>query len=120
MATIEILHEPAVLRVGLSRFERAMMLRGSAWDIPLRAVTAARAESGWTSEILGLRTGLVVSGYLKIATFRHPNGTRRLVVMRRGEPLLRVRLTGHDFDELLLSTPDAGALAAALDARVVT
>lgn len=92
-----------------------MSLRPSPVDFPVAAVTGARAEPGWTSQVLGMRTGTVVSGFLKLGSFTHPDGTRRLVAMRRGMPLLRVRLAGQDYDELLLSTPQASDLAAALD-----
>ncbi|QMW65404.1 hypothetical protein H4N58_14500 [Mumia sp. ZJ1417] len=98
-------------------WERWMAGR-SAFTAPLDAIVDTSVEPGWTSEILGIRSGLVVSGYLKVGTFRHPSGVRRLVSMRRGQPLLRVALdrgtTG--FDELLLSSPDAAAIAQAIDA----
>ncbi|KAA1418165.1 hypothetical protein FE697_020215 [Mumia zhuanghuii] len=90
----------------------------SAFNAPPQTIQQATAEPGWTSQMLGARSGLAVSGYLKIGTFRHPSGLRRLVAMRRGVPLLRVavdrRLTG--FDELLISTPDAVTLAELLNA----
>ncbi|QVQ51951.1 hypothetical protein J4H86_24945 [Spiractinospora alimapuensis] len=85
-------------------------------EVPLGDVTGAISELGWTSEVLGWRKfGLVVSGFVKVGTFTHPNGTRRLVAMRRNVALLRVRLEHPEFDEILVSTPDAPSLANALD-----
>ncbi|MGH1561557.1 hypothetical protein [Mumia sp. DW29H23] len=98
-------------------WERLMAGR-STFTAPHEAVLAATAEPGWTREVLGLRSGLAVSGYLKLGTFRHPSGTRRLVAMRRGLPLLRVALdrSASGFDEVLVSTPDAAALARTIEA----
>lgn len=93
-----------------------LMVRRSGLQVPVQAIERVVAEPGWTSEPLGLRVGLVISGWYKLATFTHPAGIRRLVAMKRGLPLLRVRIADRDaadgFDELLLSTPRAGELAA--------
>ena len=88
--------------------------------VPISALLSARAEPGWTSEILGMRSGLVVSGYRKVGTFTHPSGVRRLVSMKRGMPLLRLS-TVRDaigFDEILLSTEDADRIAQAIHGSV--
>ncbi|MGI6877771.1 hypothetical protein [Microbacterium sp. gxy059] len=85
--------------------------------VPTHAILSARVEPGWTSEILGMRSGLVVSGYRKLGTFTHPSGVRRLVSMKRGMPLLRIRTVRDEtgFDEILLSTEDADDIARRLD-----
>lgn len=100
----------------------AVMVRRRSAPIPLRSIRDVRVEPGWTSEVLGARVGLVVSGYRKLGTFRHPSGMRRLVAMRRGLPLLRLGVdrAATGFDEILLSTPDAAGIAAALPAGVRT
>ncbi|MCF2573955.1 hypothetical protein [Brevibacterium sp. UCMA 11754] len=86
-------------------------------SVPLDAIRASEV-TGWPSEFLGLRSGLNISGYRKLGTYRHPNGTRRLVAMKAGEPVLRIRLTDGSenggFDELLISTPNAEEVSAAL------
>lgn len=84
--------------------------------IPKTAIRDVAIEPGWTSELLGVRSGLVVSGYRKLGRFRHPSGVRRLVSMKRGQPLLRVTVDCADigFDEILLSTDDAESIAAEL------
>lgn len=96
----------------------AVMAGRSRYVVDRDAITGVELLPGWTSEVLGIRSGLVVSGWLKLGTFRHPSGVRRLVAMRRGLPVLRVRLTGRaagqEFDELLLSDPDAERILDAL------
>lgn len=98
------------LRLDFGRWE-ALLLRRSHLELPLTAIARIEVLPGWTSEVLGLRSGLVISGFLKIATFRHPSGVRRLVSMHRGTPVLRIGLAGAEFDELLISTPTAVAVA---------
>lgn len=84
--------------------------------IPQSAIRDVSTEPSWTSEILGVRSGLVISGYRKVGTFRHPSGVRRLVSMKRGHPLLRIAVDRAvvGFDEILLSTDDAESMAAEL------
>lgn len=98
----------------------SLMVRRDRLEIPLDALRDVRVEPGWTSETLGIRSGLVVSGRRKLGIFRHPSGLRRLVSMRRGMPLLRVGVdrAATGFDELLLSAPDAARLAATLTSAV--
>ncbi|MGV2901698.1 hypothetical protein ACNPM4_08455 [Microbacterium sp. AGC62] len=88
--------------------------------IPRSAIRDVSTEQGWTSEILGMRSGLVVSGYRKLGTFRHPSGVRRLVSMKRGHRLLRIAVDRATigFDEILLSTDDAESIAAEIRAAV--
>jgi hypothetical protein len=101
----------------------ALMVGRSAYSVDRDTITGVELLPGWSSELLGARSGLVVSGHLKVGTFRHPSGARRLVAMRRGLPLLRVRLAGpaggHEFDELLVSDAQAEQLFESLrkDAR---
>ncbi len=106
------------LEVQFPGWERWMTRRARV-VVPDVAIRAAGVEPGWTSEVLGMRHGLVVTGLRKLGTFTHPNGRRRLVSMRRGRPLLRVEVdrdvTG--FDELLLSTTAAPDIAGRLKAR---
>ncbi|MCD7102076.1 hypothetical protein [Pseudoclavibacter sp. 13-3] len=91
----------------------AIMAGRASLNVPRAAVLSVSAEPGWTSEILGARSGLVISGFRKLGVFTHPRGTRRLVSMKRGLPLLRLTVdrTQVGFDEILLSTPDADRIA---------
>lgn len=111
--------EDRLLTLTFPGWERFMAGRGS-YSVPTGAVESVEVLPGWSSEILGWRSGLAISGFRKLGTFRHPDGTRRLVSMTRGMPLLRIRLrdpeAGGGFDELLVSTPEAVEVAAELDA----
>lgn len=88
-----------------------LLVRRSALDVPFATIERVEVLAGWTSEPLGFRSGLVISGYWKLGTFRHPGGPRRLVSMRRGTPVLRITLRGprggDEFDELLISSQAA-------------
>ena len=111
--------EGRTLTVTFPGWERWMSGRAS-HSVDIDAIDSTDVLPGWTSEILGIRSGLVVSGYRKLGTFRHPNGTRRLVSMTRGMPLLRLRMrsreAGGGFDELLISAQDAADIAVELEA----
>lgn len=115
----QVRYDSGGLHIDFPGWEAAMVGR-AAFTAPPSAIRSARAEAGWTSEILGYRSGLVVSGYRKVATFTHPSGARRLVSMKRGLPLLRVAVDRQatGFDEILVSTPDAAGIAHALSAGV--
>ncbi|AYA23829.1 MULTISPECIES: hypothetical protein [Rhodococcus] len=111
------IYDEAALHLTFSRWE-APVVRYSAMAVPLNSISSVEVLPRWTSETLGIRSGLTVSGYLKVGTFLHPRGTTRLVSMKRGHPILRVGLRGRKadekFDELLLSSPDAYEIAEAL------
>lgn len=105
------------LTVTFPGWERLMAGRAS-HSVAVGDIDSVEVLPGWTSEILGVRSGLVVSGFRKLGTFRHPDGTRRLVSMSRGVPVLRIRMRdrvgGDGFDELLISTPIASEVAVEL------
>lgn len=112
-------HGPGGVDIHFPGWEATMVGRSS-FHVPAHAILSARVEPGWTSEILGIRSGLVVSGYRKLGTFTHPSGTKRLVSMKRGMPLLRL-LTDRSqtgFDEVLLSCVDAERIARAIQEGV--
>ncbi|GAA1846440.1 hypothetical protein [Agromyces salentinus] len=98
--------DASTLRVEFPAWE-AMMAGRSQYSVAYAAISRVELLPGWSAEVLGVRSGLVVSGRIKLGTFRHPSGVRRLVAMRRGLPLLRIGLAGQEFDELLLSDVDA-------------
>ncbi|MDG4824595.1 hypothetical protein O7635_22325 [Asanoa sp. WMMD1127] len=116
----------------VSVHNEGLTLRFSGWEqlfvrraievVPLAAVSGADVVEGWLYRPLGVRAGLVVSGLLKVGTWRSP-GITRLVCIRRGEPILRVtvdrRRSGGHFDELLIGTPDARSAADALNTHRV-
>ncbi len=85
--------------------------------LALSAVTGADVVPDGLAAVRGLRApGLGLPGYRKIGTWRRRHG-RSLVVTRRGRPALRVRLTGHPYEELLLDVADPERAAAALAGR---
>lgn len=114
----QVRFEDGRLAVEFPGWESLMTGRRS-FAVPAEAIARVEVLDGWTSEVLGFRSGLVVSGYRKVATYVHPSGMRRLVSMKRGIPLLRIgmhsRDAGHGFDELLLSAPDGHVIAARID-----
>lgn len=113
----QVSHNHEQVRIRFPGWE-ALMTRRRSVTIRRRAIRSARAEAGWSSEVLGLRSGLVISGRRKVGTFRHPSGTHRLVSMTRDLPLLRLGVdrAATGFDEILLSTPEAARIAEALRA----
>lgn len=117
MTTLNV--EDRLLTLTFPGWERLMVGRAS-HSVALDAIDSVEVMAGWSPEVLGWRAGLVISGFRKLGTFRHPDGTRRLVSMKRGLPLLRIRMrdreVGAGFDELLVSTPGAAELAVELDA----
>lgn len=113
----ELKYDETTLHLSFSRWE-APFVRRSGMTVPLSAIAAVDVLPGWSSEILGLRSGLAIAGYLKVGIFLHPRGIKRLVSMKRGNPVLRIglrrRATDTHLDELLLSTPSAYGIADAL------
>ncbi len=85
--------------------------------VPRAAVTSAEVVDDGLVAARGLRApGLALPGLRKVGTWRG-RGVRRFVDVRRGQPALRLRLTGQQYDELLIGHHDAAALAARLDPR---
>ncbi len=108
MATITLTEDR--LRLELTTAEKvAGLLRDV--DVPRSAVSGARVERDALAAVGGVRApGLAIPGRTKVGTWRR-RGHRTVVVVRSGVPALRVRLEGAGPDELLVSTPDAEALA---------
>ena len=101
------------LEVRLSPFEK---LFGRVRDqvVPTAAVTDVQVVPDGLVAATGLRApGLALPGRRKVGTWRG-RGVTRFVCVRRGEPALRIAVSGSRFDELVVSTPDADAVAAQL------
>lgn len=112
MTQVEI--DDGRLQVRLTRFEKVAGLLGDL-DVPLASVMAAEAVVDGLSALTGIRApGLAVPGR-RIGTWRG-RGATRFVAVTSGRPALHVRLRGHRYDEVLVTTPDAEALAGRLSA----
>ena len=114
MASVHLTDDELV--VHLSRPEKLAALHGDV-RVPGTAIRSVAVERQPLAAVRGLRApGLSIPGRTKIGTwrrFRH----RGFVVARRDMPALRVRLAGAPYDDVLVSTPDAEATAAAIRER---
>jgi hypothetical protein len=115
--------EDRTVIVSLAWWERLFAGRRARIAVPAAAVLRADCVERPTamSATPGGRAGLVVTGMLKVGRWGIGTGTHRFVSARRGVPSLRLVLDGDQaaqlgYDELLISTPDAARLAAALPA----
>ena len=110
MATVD--RSGDVLQVRLSAPEKvAGLLRDV--EVPVASVRRATVEADALGAVRGVRApGLALPGRVKIGTWRGHG--RTLVAVRRGVPALRLELTRGPYDAVLVSTPDAAALAAQL------
>jgi hypothetical protein len=98
------------IQIRLTAAEKIGALHGDV-NIPRSAVTEAVMVDDGLAAVRGLRApGLALPGRIKLGTWRG-RGRRSFVAVRRGEPALRLALTGHKFDSVIVSTPDAEALA---------
>ena len=111
MARLEV--TPTTVSVRFGRGEKvAGLLRDL--EVPRSAVQAAEVVADPLRQVRGLRfPGADVPGFVKIGTWRRA-GERTLVSVRRGQPAVRVRLTGQRFQELLVGADDAERIAADL------
>jgi hypothetical protein len=110
MATVTT--TPRTLTVSLSRSERILGLLRDL-EVPLSAVQGVDVVPDGPAVLRGLRApGLGLPGR-KVGTWRG-RGEKTLVSVRRGQPEVRVHLTGQRFDTLLLGVDDPAAVAAAL------
>lgn len=107
MATVTV--TPTHLEISLTRGERVGGFLGDR-RFPRAAVTGVeiepdgvRAVKGWRSPGLGLPSR-------RIGTWRR-HGRKELVSVRRGQPALRIALSGQDFDSVLVGIDDAEATA---------
>ena len=111
MATLQL--TPSALSLRLTRGEKlAGLLRDV--DVPRSAVRDVELVAEPLSAVRGLRApGLALPGRRKVGTWRR-RGERTLVAVRRGQPAVRVRLTGSRYESLLVGADDAAAVVAAL------
>ena len=75
-------------------------------DVPVTAVVSLEVVQDPLPAARGFRMGLHLPGVTKIGRYAR-SGELSYVSVRRGEPAVRVHLTGQHFRTLLVSTPDA-------------
>lgn len=115
MPTLTLTDTSLVAR--LTRGERIAGLLPAEVSVPYDAITEVAVEQEALLATRGMRApGLGLPGVRKIGTWRG-HGRRMLVVARRGQPALRVRLRDQRYDALLLGADDAAAIAEHLEAR---
>ena len=101
------------VRIHLELAEKIAALHGDL-DLPRSAVRAADVVTDGLAATRGLRApGLAIPGRVKTGTWRG-RGARHFVAVRRGLPTLRLTLHGQRYDTVLVSVPDAAAVAATL------
>jgi len=109
MATITV--NPTQLDITFTAAER---IGGLVRDqsIPRSAITSVDVVDDGYSATRGVRApGLGIPRTRKIGTWR-ANGAKHLVSVRRGEPAIRIGLTGQRYETLIIGSPDATTIAA--------
>ncbi|MFC4009992.1 hypothetical protein ACFOY2_22380 [Nonomuraea purpurea] len=117
MATVIINDGSIILRFG--SWERFFAGRAR-HTIPLAAVRQAITTDEPLRVPRGARRGLTVSGHTKIGVWGLYGGPRQLVAVNRHLPGLHLLLdrasSGGEFDEVVVSVPDADQLVEAIRA----
>ena len=107
MTTLEI--NSTQLRIHFTAFEHVAGLVRDV-EVPLSAIRAVRVVDDGLSAARGLRApGLGIPGYRLLGTWRTWS-SKDLVSVRRGEPALRIELSGQRWSTLLVGSPEAGPL----------
>jgi hypothetical protein len=111
MATITIDERTVAVRFTTAE-KIGGLLRDQVFD--REAITAAEHVPDGLAATKGMRApGLALPWRRRIGTWRSRRG-KELVSVRRGEPAVRLHLTGGRWASLLIGHPDAAAVAAAL------
>ncbi|MFI6921274.1 hypothetical protein ACIBIZ_15065 [Nonomuraea spiralis] len=119
MATVMV--NEGRVTIGLGRWERLLAGRGG-YVFPLEAVREVRVAGEPLRVPRGARRGLAVTGHTKIGVWGLYGGPRQLVSVTRDVPAVHLLLdraaAGGEFDEVVISLPDAARVAATLRAVV--
>ncbi|GAA2820976.1 hypothetical protein [Nonomuraea rubra] len=117
MATVMITDGSITIEFGL--WDRLFTGRAR-HAIPVAAIRQATVTEHPLRVPRGGRKGLTVSGHTKIGVWGLLGGPRQLVSVNRNLPgvhlLLDRRSSGGEFDEIVISTPDADRLVEAIRA----
>jgi hypothetical protein len=108
----EIVLTEESLELHLTAAEKVAAAHGDI-SVPRTAIAGVEVVDDALGAAHGLRVGLGLPGVRKLGTWFSRSG-REFVDVRRGQPAIRVLLSGQGLSSLLLGTDDPQALAAAL------
>lgn len=101
------------LRLELSTLEKVAALHGDI-GVPLSAVAGVEVIDHPIAAVIGVRApGLAIPGRTKIGSWRAPR-RRIFAVARAHTPAVRIDLVDQKYQQLIVSVPDAAAVAAQL------
>ena len=106
----QIQRTDAYFDIVLTPFEKLMALHRGV-RVPLSSVTAVNVVERPLDEVKGFRApGLHLPSRIKIGTWR-ASGRRTFAVARAQQTAVRIDLSGGEYDTLVISVPDAAAVA---------
>lgn len=111
MATLDITGDEVAVR--LTSLEKLWSLRGDV-TFPRDAVAGTERFDNGMDAVRGIRApGLGVPGRRAVGIWRR-KGSKELVIAKRGQPAVRIELTGEPWGAVVLGTDDPAAVEAAL------
>jgi hypothetical protein len=111
----DLLVEGDELVVRLSRLEKAEAVHGEI-RVPLSAVTQLEVVDDAIHQVHGIRVGTGIPGSTAVGTFTTKTVKMFAAVHRDTPRAVLVTLTGAQFDQLLIGSPDPEAVVASLPA----
>jgi hypothetical protein len=115
-AMTEIVLTEESLQLHLTTAEKVATVHGDV-SVPRSAIVGVEIVDDALGAAHGLRVGLGLPGVRKLGTWYSRSG-KEFVDVRKGQPAVRVLLSGQDLSSLLLGTDEPQALAGALAAKV--
>lgn len=102
------------IEVALGVFEKLGAARGNL-KIPLKHVTSATVSANPFDAVMGLRWfGAGIPFVFGVGLWKNSQDGRSFVAVYRGTPAIVLELCNERYDRLVVSTPDAEELKAAL------
>ncbi|MBX9470412.1 hypothetical protein [Microcella sp.] len=115
MATVSL--DATAITVRLTLLERVLAVHGSV-TLPLHMMRSASSVPDGIAAVRGIRApGLGVPWWAKIGTWRR-RGSRTLAVVRGRGPALHLQTSAGPISQVLVSTPEADALAQRVQAAI--
>jgi hypothetical protein len=94
------------LKLTIPFFESLQALQVS-FEIPLENITEVFIDNGFLKKGIGLRApGTAIPGFIARGTFRR-KGVKSLVLWKRGQEILVIKLINSKFDQIVLGCLDA-------------